>query len=108
MTDILAGARDAEKKTLAFRSRMACGNAGDRCEGSDFRVRLSRRKLGYDGYSGGRAGRRQEGAPMTSRFLLILFASQILFGQNQRDLQGIWTNATITPLERPKELVPLY
>lgn len=46
---------------------------------------------------------------MNSRLLLILFASPILFGQNQlgqnrRDLQGIWTNATITPLERPKEL----
>ena len=24
--------------------------------------------------------------------------------ENERDLQGIWTNATLTPLERPAEL----
>lgn len=41
---------------------------------------------------------------MTGRLLMVLFASPVLFGQSQRDLQGIWTNATITPLERPVEL----
>jgi len=28
----------------------------------------------------------------------------VLFGQSQRDLQGVWTNTTITPLERPVSL----
>lgn len=41
---------------------------------------------------------------MTGRLLMVVFASPVLFGQSQRDLQGIWTNATITPLERPVEL----
>lgn len=40
---------------------------------------------------------------MTPRLLLILFAAQIMFGQAQRDLEGVWTNVTITPLERPAE-----
>ena len=31
-------------------------------------------------------------------------AAPMLFGQSQRDLQGIWTNTTITPLERPASL----
>jgi len=31
-------------------------------------------------------------------------AAPMLFGQSQRDLQGIWTNTTITPLERPVSL----
>ncbi len=33
---------------------------------------------------------------------LILFAAPLLFGQ--ADLEGIWSNATITPLERPADL----
>ena len=39
---------------------------------------------------------------MTHRFALVLFAAPLLFGQP--DLQGIWSNATITPLERPADL----
>jgi hypothetical protein len=39
---------------------------------------------------------------MTFRFALVLFATRLLYGQ--ADLQGIWTNTTITPLERPPEL----
>lgn len=31
-------------------------------------------------------------------------AAPMVFGQSQRDLQGIWTNTTITPLERPVSL----
>jgi hypothetical protein len=31
-------------------------------------------------------------------------AAPMLFGQSQRDLQGIWTNTTITPIERPVSL----
>jgi hypothetical protein len=31
-------------------------------------------------------------------------AAPMLFGQSQRDLQGVWTNTTITPLERPASL----
>ena len=31
-------------------------------------------------------------------------AAPMLFGQSQRDLQGVWTNTTITPLERPVSL----
>src|ERR1700678_3363483 len=38
------------------------------------------------------------------RLLLILLAAQVVFGQTARDLEGIWSNATITPLERPAEL----
>jgi hypothetical protein len=34
---------------------------------------------------------------------LVWFAAEVAFGQNP-DLQGYWTNATITPLERPQEL----
>jgi hypothetical protein len=53
---------------------------------------------------------------MSGRLLLVLLASQIAFGQTsktwtpprtsfgQPDLQGIWTNVTITPLERPAAL----
>jgi hypothetical protein len=53
---------------------------------------------------------------MIHRLFLVLVASQILFGQRsktwtpprnsfgQPDLQGVWTNATITPMERPKDL----
>ena len=43
------------------------------------------------------------------RLLLVLFAAPILFGQasrdgqGSRDLEGVWTNTTITPLERPAE-----
>jgi hypothetical protein len=36
--------------------------------------------------------------------LLVLIATQAAFGQAQRDLQGVWSNATITPLERPADL----
>jgi hypothetical protein len=39
---------------------------------------------------------------MTPRLLLLMFATKLLFGQ--ADLQGYWTNVTITPLERPPEL----
>jgi hypothetical protein len=39
---------------------------------------------------------------VTHRLVLVLFATQILFAQ--ADLQGVWTNVTITPLERPAEL----
>jgi hypothetical protein len=50
------------------------------------------------------------------RLLLIVLAAPLLFGQapksytpprtpfGQPDLQGVWTNTTITPLERPKDL----
>jgi hypothetical protein len=34
---------------------------------------------------------------------LVWFAPNVAFGQS-RDLQGYWTNATITPLERPQDL----
>src|SRR5215467_6709592 len=49
---------------------------------------------------------------MNRRILVLLgvvatLAQTVVFGQAQRsttpDLQGIWTNATVTPLERPKE-----
>ena len=40
---------------------------------------------------------------MSARLLLILFAAQIVFAQAARDLGGVWTNTTITPLERPAE-----
>jgi hypothetical protein len=40
----------------------------------------------------------------TYRLLLILLAAPVLFGQTARDLEGIWSNATITPLEKPAEL----
>src|ERR1700684_3575274 len=39
---------------------------------------------------------------MMHRLPLILFAAPLLFGQ--ADLEGIWSNATITPLERPADL----
>jgi hypothetical protein len=35
---------------------------------------------------------------------LILCAAQIALPQTGRDLEGIWSNATITPLERPADL----
>jgi hypothetical protein len=35
---------------------------------------------------------------------VVLFAAHMLFGQSHRDLQGVWTNTTITPLERPVNL----
>lgn len=39
------------------------------------------------------------------RFLLIpLCVAPMLLAQSSRDLSGIWTNVTITPLERPREL----
>ena len=41
---------------------------------------------------------------MNYRLLLVLFAGQLVFGQAARDLEGIWSNATITPLERPADL----
>jgi len=40
----------------------------------------------------------------TYRLLSILLAAPVLFGQTARDLEGIWSNATITPLERPADL----
>ena len=40
---------------------------------------------------------------MSARLLLVMFAAQIVFAQAARDLQGVWTNTTITPLERPAE-----
>jgi hypothetical protein len=40
---------------------------------------------------------------MKCRLLVVLFAAQIVFGQAARDLEGVWTNTTITPLERPSE-----
>jgi hypothetical protein len=39
---------------------------------------------------------------MTHRLVFVLFAAKLVFGQ--ADLQGVWTNVTITPLERPAEL----
>lgn len=39
---------------------------------------------------------------MMHRLPLVLFATPLLFAQ--ADLQGIWSNATITPLERPADL----
>jgi hypothetical protein len=39
---------------------------------------------------------------LTDRLCLFLLASPLLFGQ--ADLHGIWTNTTITPLERPLDL----
>ncbi len=39
---------------------------------------------------------------MTLRLVFVLLATKLLFGQ--ADLQGVWTNVTITPLERPAEL----
>jgi hypothetical protein len=39
---------------------------------------------------------------LTVRLWLYLLAAPLLFGQ--ADLQGIWTNTTITPLERPLDL----
>ncbi len=53
---------------------------------------------------------------MTKLFFLLAVVSQFTFGQTpksysppktpfgQTDLQGVWTNTTITPLERPKDL----
>jgi hypothetical protein len=41
---------------------------------------------------------------MTHRLWTVLLGAQIVFGQGTRDLSGVWTNATITPLERPTEL----
>jgi len=41
---------------------------------------------------------------MMVRWLLAALAAQLVFGQSQRDLQGIWSNAVITPLERPSDL----
>jgi hypothetical protein len=50
---------------------------------------------------------------MTSRFLLLMFAMLVLSTAvssqskapvGQPDLQGIWTNVTVTPFERPSEL----
>jgi hypothetical protein len=35
---------------------------------------------------------------------VVVFAAPLLCAQTQRDLSGIWTNVTITPLERPREL----
>src|SRR6202451_691950 len=43
-------------------------------------------------------------ASSSIRLLLILVAAQVVFGQPTRNLEGIWSNATITPLERPAEL----
>ncbi len=42
--------------------------------------------------------------PNTCRLLLLLLPAQVVFGQAARDLEGIWSNATITPLERPADL----
>src|SRR5438105_15794717 len=36
--------------------------------------------------------------------MAISIAGQTRTADNQPDLQGIWTNATLTPLERPAEL----
>jgi hypothetical protein len=36
--------------------------------------------------------------------MVTLGFANMLFGQSQRDLQGVWTNTTITPLERPVSL----
>ncbi len=44
------------------------------------------------------------GSANACRLLLILFAGPVLFGQTARDLEGIWSNATVTPLERPADL----
>jgi hypothetical protein len=41
---------------------------------------------------------------MNCRLLIALCATQVVFGQAARDLEGIWSNATITPLERPTDL----
>ena len=44
---------------------------------------------------------------MTHRLPLVLLATPLFWGQAifaQADLQGIWSNATITPLERPADL----
>ena len=38
------------------------------------------------------------------RLLLLLLTAQVVFGQAARDLEGIWSNATVTPLERPADL----
>lgn len=39
------------------------------------------------------------------RFLLMpLCVAPLVLAQSSRDLSGIWTNVTITPLERPREL----
>ena len=43
-------------------------------------------------------------ASSSIRLLLILVAAQVVFGQPTRNLEGIWSNATITPLERPADL----
>ncbi|HEX5229681.1 MAG TPA: hypothetical protein VFW44_18340, partial [Bryobacteraceae bacterium] len=39
-----------------------------------------------------------------TRWLAALLAAPLLVGQSPRDLQGIWSNAVITPLERPADL----
>jgi hypothetical protein len=44
------------------------------------------------------------GSANTYRLLLILLAAPVLFGQAARDLEGIWSNATVTQLERPADL----
>jgi hypothetical protein len=43
-------------------------------------------------------------AASTYRLLLVLLTAQVVFGQAARDLEGIWSNATVTPLERPADL----
>src|SRR5262245_6680592 len=45
---------------------------------------------------------------LVSAAMVALLAQPLAFAQTQRssttpDLQGIWTNATVTPLERPKQ-----
>jgi hypothetical protein len=58
---------------------------------------------------------------MRYRFVALLGMALVVSGQTQKktawtvpraadghpDLQGIWTNATITPLERPASLEPI-
>src|SRR5271168_1255133 len=78
---------------------------GNQSEGPHLRIRLPRRQLRNDGHPGGRPRggcKSREGRQVTPRLLLLLFATKLLFGQ--ADLQGYWTNVTITPLERPPEL----
>jgi hypothetical protein len=42
-------------------------------------------------------------ASMAMISLTVISTAQTRTSKNQRDLEGIWTNGTITPLERPRE-----